>query len=72
MGKYGFDEAASTLENAGFTCTVTNDASIRTPGPVPGISEDLILINSGTGIFFDLGSSRGTNDVPILTSQPCR
>lgn len=71
-GKYGFDEAASTLENAGFTCTVTNDASIRTLRAMSsgGISEDLILINSkGNRDFFDLGSSRGTtNDVPILDS----
>ncbi|MDG2093886.1 MAG: hypothetical protein P8J89_01270 [Phycisphaerales bacterium] len=71
-GRYGFEEATKTLDNAGFNCTVTNDASIRTLRSLSsgGISEDLILINSkGNRDFFDLGNSRGTtNDVPILDS----
>ncbi|MBG84000.1 MAG: hypothetical protein CMJ40_05565 [Phycisphaerae bacterium] len=71
-GQYGFDEAEKTLIDAGFACTVTNNASVRTLRTIAsgGINEDLILMNSkGNRDFFDLGNSRGTpNDIPVLNS----
>ena len=71
-GQYGFDKADQTLSEAGFTCTVTNNASVRTLRGLSsgGIKDDLILMNSkGNRDFFDLGNDRGTtNDMPVLDS----
>lgn len=70
--RYGFAQAEKNLGNAGFECTVTDNASIKTLRSISsgGINEDLILMNSkGNRDFFDLGTSRGTtNDVPVLDS----
>ena len=71
-GQYGFEQADKRLIEAGFTCTLTNNASVRTLRAMSsgGIKDDLILMNSkGNRDFFDLGNSRGTpNDIPVLNS----